>query len=168
MNKIVEVAKSYVGQEEISGNMGFKDFDFNKQMKAVGFYLGAPWCAFFAKLVWKVSGVPKEVYDLVKPSALATMRAFVDAGYKIHAEPKPGYLVIYRKYVSNKVTTAGHVAVACWGNSQEFYTVDGNSNASGGREGKEVVEKQREYRWKTTDGLRLIGFIDPYEKQKAA
>lgn len=51
MNKIVEVAKSYVGQEEISGNMGFKDFDFNKQMKAVGFYLGAPWCAFFAKLV---------------------------------------------------------------------------------------------------------------------
>ena len=52
-DKIVEIAMNYLGQEEVSGNMGFEDDEFEKKMKAVGWEKGQAWCAYFAELVWK-------------------------------------------------------------------------------------------------------------------
>ena len=50
---IKQIAESYIGQKEKRGNMGFIDEAFDKKMRGVGFYDGAPWCGFFAMLVWK-------------------------------------------------------------------------------------------------------------------
>jgi hypothetical protein len=50
---IVAIAKSYAGQEEIRENQGFKDPAFQTKMVSVGWYKGAPWCAFLAKLIWQ-------------------------------------------------------------------------------------------------------------------
>ena len=50
--RIIGIAKGYLGQKEVPGNKGFQDKDFEKKMRQVGFYTGAPWCAFFVKLVY--------------------------------------------------------------------------------------------------------------------
>jgi hypothetical protein len=53
-NKIIEVAKRYVGIKETGGNdVSFNNADFQANMKNVGWTSRAPWCNFFTDLVWK-------------------------------------------------------------------------------------------------------------------
>jgi hypothetical protein len=59
-----------------------------------------------------------------------------------------------------KAQTTGHVAVVVGFNDLEFTTIEGNTNASGGREGVEVALKKRSYKFYNPDGLQLMGFIN--------
>jgi thiol-disulfide isomerase/thioredoxin len=157
--KVVEIAESYVGQKEIHGNQGFLNKDFEKKMRAVGFYTGAPWCAFFVKLVWKESDT--ERYKLIAGSALQTMRNFVKAEkIDLVAKPNVGAIAIYRTMKNGKAQTTGHVAVVIEVGDVTFTTVEGNTNASGGREGIEVAKKYRSYKFYEPNGLQLMGFIN--------
>ena len=88
MKNIIEVAKSYIGQEEKIRNSGFKNGWFEKLMRSVGFYTGAPWCAFFVKLVWKESGVD---HSLISGSVYDTMMNATKAG-NWHVKPVDGAL----------------------------------------------------------------------------
>ena len=40
-------------------------------------------------------------------------------------------------------------------------TIEGNTNARGGREGYTVAEKKRKIDFKKNHGLRMLGFIKP-------
>lgn len=159
MSNVRQVAESYIGQKEIHGNQGFIDKDFEKKMRACGFYTGAPWCAFFAKLVWKESGT--ERYKLIAGSALQTMRNFVKAeNLALTAKPNVGAIAIYRTMKNGKAQTTGHVAIVIDSNDLGFTTVEGNTNAKGGREGIEVALKKRSYKFYEPNGLQLMGFIN--------
>jgi hypothetical protein len=52
------------------------------------------------------------------------------------------------------------VAVVVGFNDLGFTTVEGNTNASGGREGIEVALKKRSYKFYEPNGLQLMGFIN--------
>lgn len=159
MTNVRKVAESYIGQKEIHGNQGFINKDFEKKMRECGFYTGAPWCAFFAKLVWKESGT--ERYKLIAGSALQTMRNFVKSeNIVLTNKPNVGAIAIYRTYKNGKVQTTGHVAIVIDSNDSGFTTIEGNTNASGGREGIEVALKKRSYKFYEPNGLQLMGFIN--------
>ena len=155
---IVEVAKSYLGQEEISGNKGFKNKDFEKKMKEVGFSAGQAWCAYFSELVWKEAG------EDVKPfsaSAFKTYQNYEKAGRKGVTKPEPGALVVWRSVVNGQLQWTGHIGIVIEAHDDHFVTIEGNTNDKGGREGIKVALKKRSYNWKADKGLRLIGFINP-------
>lgn len=159
MKNVVEIAESFIGQKEIHGNQGFIDKLFEVKMRGVGFYTGAPWCAFFAKLVWKDAGT--ERYKLIAGSALQTMRNFVKSEkIDLVAKPNIGAIAIYRTMKNGKAQTTGHVAVVIEVGDSTFTTIEGNTNAKGGREGIEVAKKIRSYKFYEPDGLQLMGFIN--------
>jgi hypothetical protein len=50
--RIIRVAASYIGQKEINGNLGYKDSEFEKKMKNVGWQADFDWCNLFCRLVY--------------------------------------------------------------------------------------------------------------------
>lgn len=158
--EIIAKAKSYLGQKEIAGNQGFVNPAFDKEMRSVGFVNGYAWCALFCKLIWKHFGFKGNT--MIVPGVLNTMRNFKKAyNYDLQAKPKVGSLAIFRTYKRGIKQETGHMALVMGAKDYEFYTIEGNTNAHGGREGIEVAAKTRQYDWNENDGLRLLGFIHP-------
>lgn len=158
MNEIVRIARSYIGQMEVGSNRGFKDPVFEKKMRSAGFYTGAPWCAIFAELCYREAG--DDTHKLITPSAVLTMKAASTAG-NWHLDAVPGAIAIWRTFHKGQPLSTGHVAIVTTVGAGGFGTVEGNTNAVGGREGNTVAEKERSYSWDRTDGLRLMGFVHP-------
>ena len=92
---IVSFAVEYIGQEEIKGNMGFKDEQFNKYMKDTGFKKGHAWCAYFAELCY-IQGYQdfdtSKLMDVAKyfsAGAVRTYRNFSKAeGWTVDKKPE--------------------------------------------------------------------------------
>lgn len=170
-NAIVGNAMSFVGEKEISGNLGFEDEKFEEMMKAVGWEKTQAWCAYFAELVWKLSYAPrseevvKKLDKLFSASAVQTYKNFKDAEWTVSKEPKRGSVIIWQKYNDDEPHWSGHVGiVAAVDDSVRVTTIEGNTNAQGGREGIEVAIKERQLKDKGV-GSRLvyIGCIVPME-----
>lgn len=156
--KIIEVAKSYLGQKEIPGNMGFINPEFEKKMDAVGFQKTYAWCSLFMELVVK-EALP-DFYaaheKLFSASATTTYKNFDIAG-KTTQVPMPGMGVIWR----HGNGWQGHAGIVVQLNADgTFIAIEGNGNAAGGREGIEVVQKIRHLHAPfSASGLNLVGFL---------
>jgi hypothetical protein len=165
-HKIVQVANSYLGQEEISGNKGFKNTAFQKKMQECGWQIGQSWCAYFSELVWKEAfGKSHPLYNtldrLFSPSAVSTYSNFkgYPNGFKAGSTPKIGSLAVWR--LGNG--WQGHIGIVTEiVDKNTFKSVEGNTNAAGGREGIQVARKVRVTNMPfRSKGLNLIGFIYP-------
>lgn len=158
MNKITTIAASYIGQKEKPNNSGFVDPVFESKMRRLArFYTGAPWCAFFAELVWIEA---EQDATLILPSAVGTMVEASGRG-NWHTTAVPGAVAVWRKFEGGNKTNQGHVAIVESVAPDGFTTIEGNTNAAGGREGDTVARKQRSYSWHNESGLRLMGFVHP-------
>lgn len=162
-DRVVRIAKSIVGQKEISGNAGFQDPDFQKRMIEVGFKKKEAWCAYTGELVWKEAfGENHPLYPLLdqlfSASATKTFSNFEqNENFTTGQVPKKGALAIWRQGKGWQ----GHLAIVIEDTpGPEFKTVEGNTNAAGGREGIEVADKIRQtgepFKAK---GLNLLGFV---------
>lgn len=165
---IIAIAEGYINETEKKGNAGFVDADFEKKMRQVGFYTGAPWCAFFAKLVYgeayyDVKFLHQAVAKYNSGSALGTLKAHEDAGvFSVGEEPKPGAIVIWREGKG----TSGHagIVVSVDADNNTMTTIEGNTNDDGSREGYEVAKKHRTIRHDfQANGLNVEGYIYPFE-----
>lgn len=162
---IIQVAKSFVGQKETAGNSGFVNADFLTKMLKVGWQKGFAWCAFFAELVWTESYKtvdPSKLDDIAgifSGSAVETFSRFKKAGWKTSAnQPEPGDIVIWR----HGDGWQGHAGIVTAVAGNVFQTVEGNTNADGGREGDTVAQKTRKVGEPfKAKGLNLVGFIKP-------
>lgn len=158
--QIVDLALKYVGQKEINGNKGFLNPDFEKEMIANGWYKGAPWCAFFTKLIWSKAN---QIVKYMNGGAVSTYKALDNSDeYKVTATPQIGALVIWRSYKNGVKLNTGHAGIVTALNPDNtFNTVEGNTTDKGGREGIMVATRIRHYEWKRENGLRLLGFVNP-------
>lgn len=157
-----EVASQYIGQHEISGNMGFKDPCFEEKMESVGFEDGYAWCALFQELVFKEAFPEKfdELDKLFSASTIQTYRNFKDAGYTIKDAPVLYSLVIWQSMKSGKPHWSGHAGVVSKVLDKEtFLSIEGNTNSGGSREGVAVAERTRKVIANVKDGLKILGFI---------
>lgn len=164
--RIVKIATSYIGQREITGNQGWRDKAFEAKMKATGWLPGHAWCAYFTELVWieayKGTDHAKRFTALFAPSATATYDNFCGSQFYVTGtRPKPGALAVWRQGTGWK----GHIGIVeAIVDRQTFTSIEGNTNASGAREGVAVARKRRKVVLNGLGpGLNLIGFIYPPE-----
>jgi surface antigen len=167
---IVSYAVGNIGQEEIKGNMGFKDDQFEKYMREVGFRDTHAWCAYFAELCYHKAyqdfdrDKVVEVAKYFSAGAVRTFRKFSKApGWVVDQTPEVGAVVIWAKYVNGKPHPKGygHAAIVVEVFDDHIITVEGNTNKAGGREGIGVFEKKRKFTFESNSGLRMLGFIHP-------
>jgi len=164
-DKIVAAAKSYVGQQEIQPNAGFKDPAFLAKMVARGWQKGQSWCAYLGKQCW-VDAYADDAAKLAKVKALLNGSAVeslhnckADAAFTVNLTPAPGALCVFQ----DGSTVHGHMAV-CVGGGDPFPTIEGNSNSDGSANGYEVVAHSRHMAMiNNTAGMHIIGFIHPLE-----
>lgn len=169
---IVDVAKKYIGQQEIPGNKGFVDTHFEKKMRERGWNTGESWCAYTAELIWK-EGYDKanpfvalKVANMFSANAVRTYNNLIANGFEGSLVPEQGDIALWQSYkngvpVQKGEWYMGHMAIVIKGGQTMFETVEGNSNSKGEREGIEVASKKRTYSFNTNTGLRLVGFIKP-------
>lgn len=156
-----EIAKNYIGQTEIKGNMGFKDPCFEEKMRAVGFQDTHAWCAYFAELVFKEAFPEhKELDKLFSASAVQTFKNFRDASYPIGEVPQIDSLVIWQTMKDGKPHWTGHAGIVSKVIDHEtFESIEGNTNNDGSREGVMVTERTRKVIPDVKNGLKVMGFI---------
>lgn len=161
--KIVETALKYIGQTEKPGNAGFNDADFEKKMVAVGFQKTHAWCSYAAELVFK-EALPnqfKELDTLFSASAVKTYENFKNAGHLVNEIPHAGNLVVWQTQKDGKPQWTGHVGIVVEVVDKDtFYSVEGNTNDGGGREGYIVAKRLRKVLRNVNNGLELLGFIE--------
>lgn len=166
---IVAAARFYIGRLEKAGNAGFYDAAFEKELVSVGWYKGAPWCAFLPKLLWKKAYRDHAAYkalvnSLNTGSALGTLNNHIKNGtFKVTQDPIPGSIAIWQ--MGNGTSGHAGIVIPLEANLENtFRTIEGNTNASGSREGDRVAIKLRTLeRPFTLNGLNLKGFINPIE-----
>ena len=157
---IAETARKYIGQREIKGNMGFLEKDFDTKMRSVGFYNGAPWCGFFALLVWHEAGQNTKLLS----SSSKRIIEKATAAKNWHNEPKEGAIVVWATFKGGKRQSTGHIGVVVSVDFDKYTTIEGNTTEKGGRDGVVVAERHRvlsKEAWLTANGLRLMGFVYP-------
>jgi hypothetical protein len=162
-DRVVRIAKSIIGQKEISGNAGFQDPDFQKRMVEVGFVKSHAWCTYTGELIWKEAFIEQhplyaEIDRCFSSMATVTWQNFKASKlFKTGQLPKRGALAIW-KYGNGP---SGHLAVVVEEMpAPKFETVEGNTNDSGGREGIEVADKiRRTGEPFKAKGLNLLGFV---------
>lgn len=167
--EIVDTAYSFLGQEEIRGNLGFKDEQFEELMKAVGWQKSQAWCAYFAELVWRKayanqnSLIEEKLRKLFSAGAVATFNAFDKSpDFETTKEPVIGSVVIWQNHKNGVAKWSGHAGIVVKVRSNGiFESIEGNTNDDGSREGYEVALKPRKSNYGGKNGLIVKGFIVP-------
>ena len=166
--RIIAIAQGYIGNKEIKGNQGFENKAFEKKLKQVGFYMGAPWCAFFTKLVYGEAYYDNKmlhaaVAKCCSGGALLTLQLHEDNGtFSVGEEPRPGAIIIWRMGAGK----SGHagIVVSVDKDKNTMMTIEGNTNMHGSREGDRVAQKLRTItRDFQKSGLNVTGYIYPFE-----
>lgn len=168
VKSILDFASASIGQKEKPGNSGFVNAAFEKQMISVGFDAGEAWCCLFAELCWSQAHQKNparlaQISAMFTDSALATWnRAKLDKNFKTGLEPRAGAVAIWQHGQS----WTGHAGIVTAydprANKDFFLTIEGNTNAAGGREGVEVAAKKRQLTFAVKPNqLNLKGFIYP-------
>jgi hypothetical protein len=161
--KVIAAARSIIGQKEIPGNNGYKDPVFEERMKDTGWKKGESWCAYTTELIWKAAFTElhplyEELDKLFSGSAIKTFTNFKGSKlFETGLTPRHGAISIFR----NGKGWQGHAGIVVPViDIKTFHNVEGNTNASGGREGIEVAQKIRYLNEPfKPKGLNLEGFI---------
>lgn len=154
--KVVTISNLFIGQEEIRGNKGFKDEIFELYMKKTGWQKGWAWCACFCEMVYDIAlpHIETKLEPLFSAGCTKTLENFRNAGYDVSMKPEEGSVMIMQKDGSWQ----GHAGIVSHVDGDIVYTVEGNTNSSGGREGFEVARKKRKYK-DTSKSMDVVGFI---------
>ncbi len=165
---IVQKAKSYIGQEELPQNSGFKNSWFQNLMAKVGWQKFQSWCAYFAMDVWI------EVFTVVQPDTVPLIKKYANGSslqtyinfqkskeFHVQQNPVPGAIVIFRHGNSS---TLGHEGIVTTvdGDCGGFNFTSGNTSAAGSREGTIVADKHQKLNLPfNPNGLNILGFVNP-------
>ncbi len=167
--KVVAVAKSFVGLTEVGNNAGFSNPAFRREMMLSGFLAGMPWCSLLCETIFRKTLLAegrKVKWELIEPlfsaSAVETLNRFAKKGYTIRQTPKVGDLVVWRFGPGPK----GHIGIVIeLGTGKKFTTVEGNTSGKvADRDGGGVWIKPREYGKPVSSNpkaFNLIGFVAP-------
>lgn len=162
---IYELVEKYRGVTELPGNMGFKQSWFLKMITKAGWYKGAAWCSFAAKVFWT------ELYGEQEAKKISgnVLKTYLNLNDRKNVLPTKGGLVVWRMYKKGKPTSAGHIGLVTTAWKYSFESLEGNTSNKLEREGQGIFHKNHTVWWrKPTDllkekytGLVLLGFIDP-------
>ncbi len=171
LDRIVKEALKWDSIQEIPGNQGWENQEFEKIMKEVGWEEGQAWCAFFVKMVYYkiyigTSYGPQILSDFTGSATQTFRNCQNDPRWDTATKnPVPGSVVIWRKWHNGRPDWRGHAGIIIEAGAGQigshFKSLEGNTNEEGGRIGKEVAIKTRMNNHGQTDGLVVEGFILP-------
>lgn len=145
---LIESASRWIGEKEIPPNAGFYNKDIEKAMREIGWAPPMAYCILSCKR-WAIDAFPerKDVFmKLFSPNVQDTMENFLKGGYKIGMTPTPNTIVLWSSWSEGSKTTKGHAAVCKGGTPNgNFFTIEGNTDAGGGREGDGFYERTRPF-----------------------
>ena len=129
----LEVAKTQIGKSEnpLGSNWGTPVKDY---LKSVGINFPASWCMAFVYWCFNQNGIN----PLIKSGGVLYCWNNADKKHRVVGEPKLGdiFIMDYGKGL-------GHTGIVEKVDANFIYTVEGNTNDSGSREGIMVCRKQR-------------------------
>lgn len=141
----VEIADAFVGIKEVGNNAGFNHPTFEKMMKNIGWYKGAPWCAFFLKLIYSIAEIENKITGF-SPTAYNKSNVVFTNGKK-YKDIKPGDAgtLSYNKFknVKGRFKGIGHAFIIKSQKGNAVVTIEGNTDSGASREGNGVYEKIR-------------------------
>jgi len=153
-NRVIRAAKSFLGVNEIAPNQGFSSDTFRKQITEAGWWVGAPWCMFFAKLVYmqamqgdRLSAV-KKYFTGSTISTYSNVQSGLAKPFKITKKATKGAIVIWEGV---KDKSKGHAGIVVDVSQNGFKTIEGNW-------GNTVTIKDRTYT-EIVNNCVLKGFI---------
>lgn len=163
--RIIEIAKNYIGETEIPNNSGFTNANFQKLLAARGWEKGQSWCAYFAYMVWfdafsELDPVgAKLLPKYANGSSLQTYFNFQKSKeFHVQVNPVPGAIVCFREGNS----TSGHEGIVTSFDAMGFNFTSGNTSVTGSREGTTVFDKYRRLHLPyNSNRLNLLGFVNP-------
>jgi len=168
-NKIITIARSYIGKTEVLGNKGFTDPSLLAKMKIAGWQPGYAWCALLAEIIWKEAAAGDmetiTVLDhLFSASSLSTYYNFAHSvQFKVGQVPQLGALVIWKHGIDPK-KWEGHTGIVTTISNGGFTSVEGNTSGKDPniREGYIVAEKTHQLGMPKKAGiLNIVGFVYP-------
>lgn len=163
IDEIIQTAKSFLGQEEIQPNNGFKDPTFDAKMKSIGFYKGASWCGFFVILILKeVYKDAPEIWahlkNILSPGTHQMWLNFkAPNGIITGQAPKVGAVAIWQE--GGGISGHTGIVTSVDPDGKHFVSVEGNTNGQGGRNGYRVWNNLHLIGQPHSEkGLNLLGF----------
>ena len=147
---IVATARKFIGVVEDAPNDGETVRLIQANLDGVA--IKEPWDMAFVQFVLDSTGDNK----LYKSEHVYTVWSRTPAKRR-KAFPSPGYIAVWQKIVSGKLTTGGHVGIVESVDGENFSTIEGNVH----EEGKQgVFIKSRHL---GLDGsMKLLGFLRPW------
>lgn len=142
----VDIATSFEGIKEVGNNRGFNNKAFERLMLGVGWYPGAPWCAFALQLVYKLAGLVTPITGF-SPTAYNKKHVIYTDG-KLREAIKPGDAgtLSYNKFKKDRrrYKGIGHAFIikSMYGKSA-VVTSEGNTDSDASREGNGFYQKIR-------------------------
>lgn len=160
-NNVFELCHRFNGVKEIGVNADFNNSEFRQLMFNAGWYVGAPWCSFAVRAIFMAAGAE---YKYISGSAWRTALNGSLRGYEWTTKPKPGALMIWRNFKNNKPLASGHIGIVYSCDSSICTTFEGNADTLDSDRVQEFGMHNRVYNgsvWRTSNGLRLMGFLYP-------
>lgn len=170
MKTLFNIASQFIGIKEIGNNEGFNNPNFAELMHSAGFIKGNPWCMSFVKVcvelyIAQFNSVyinrlrSKNIFNAGSQDTFEKIKKYYPTA--IAEKPTWNTVAIWQKYINGKPTKYGHGAIVHFLNDSfhQLYTIDGNTNIKGSREGDSILEKTRIINKLVQDGLRFRGFI---------
>lgn len=142
----VAISDSFVGIKEKGNNQSFNNKHFERMMLSIGWYRGAPWCAFVLKLIYTLSDIKTTITGF-SPSAYNKKHIIYTNG-KLYEPIKPGDAgtLSYNKFKKdkNRYKGIGHAFIIkeTYGKSA-IITLEGNTDSDASREGNGFYRKIR-------------------------
>lgn len=133
--RALEVAKTQLGAAEkpLGSNWGKPVQDY---LKSVGINFPASWCMAF--VYWCFEQAKDDTNPLIKTGGVLAHWNKADKKYRVVGEPQAGDI-----FIMNYGRGLGHTGIVEKADKTFVYTIEGNTNDSGSREGIEVCHKQR-------------------------
>ena len=159
--KLFELCEKFNGVKEVGINQGFENKEFERMMLNAGWYRGAPWCSFAMRAIFLELGLE---YKYISGSAWRTALNGSLRGYEWTTVPKPGSLIIWRRFKDGKPLSSGHIGLVHEVNKNTVVTYEGNNDTTDPDKIQEFGKHKRSItgdKWRVNDGLRLMGFLYP-------
>lgn len=137
--RIDSIYSSYIGVREATGKNDGKQVE--AFLRSCGLGKGYAWCSCFVKFCLDKAGI-KNTINAWSPTAENRKNVIYDKGTMWQTPRKGDVFAIYYtslKRVGHVGFYDGHI------NKKTFYTVEGNTNQAGSREGDGVYRKIRSY-----------------------
>lgn len=161
--KVIDIAKTYLGKLEKTGNSGFQDTNFENEMVALGeWQKGYSWCCCFTQLCFRKAypELTVELKKLFDPGTINTFQNFKKAGYIISSVPTVGSLVIWQDYKAGKGTDRGHAGIVTEVLSNfTFKSIEGNTFGDKPSRNGDRVAIHTHSTGHKPEGLNVLGFI---------